>query len=125
MVLLLLKPACRLGIDKPLLGLLALLLLAGCSVKEETLPFYNTAEFTAQWIQPGDAGYKNIHTIDSFTLQNQQGHIITKDSLDGFIYVANFFLLPALVFVQRWRTTCNYYRIVLPQTHTLNWYLFP
>jgi protein SCO1/2 len=79
-----------LGIDKILMRLLVLLLVTGCKAKQETLPFYNSADFTAEWIKPGDAGYKNIHTIDTFSLQNQLGHFITKDSLDGFIYVANF-----------------------------------
>jgi protein SCO1/2 len=72
-----------------LVGLL-LFLVTGCTAKKETLPFYNSADFTAEWIERGDSGYKNIHTIDTFALQNQLGHFITKDSLDGFIYVANF-----------------------------------
>lgn len=66
-------------------------MFTSCSAKKETLPFYNTADFTAEWIHPGDTQYKNIHTIDTFALQNQLGHLITKDSLDGCIYVANFF----------------------------------
>lgn len=57
----------------------------------ETLPFYNTADFDAVWMKQGDSGYANIHTIDTFMMTNQLGHAITKDSLDGCIYVANFF----------------------------------
>lgn len=90
MELLLSKPVFRWGIDKIWMALPALLWIAGCNGKMEFLPFYNSADFTAEWIKPGDAGYKNIHTIDTFSLQNQLGHFITKDSLDGFIYVANF-----------------------------------
>ncbi|EOR95882.1 electron transport protein SCO1/SenC [Arcticibacter svalbardensis MN12-7] len=59
--------------------------------KKETLPFYNTADFDAEWIDEKDSSYKKIHTIDSFSLQSQLGNVITKDSLDGNIYVANFF----------------------------------
>ena len=55
------------------------------------MPFYNSADFDAEWINESDSNYKHIHTIDSFALQNQLGNIITKDSLDGYIYVANFF----------------------------------
>jgi protein SCO1 len=66
-------------------------LLFSCNNTKEKLPFYNTADFTAEWIKEGDSKYQHIHTIDTFTLQNQLGNIITKDSLDGFIYVANFF----------------------------------
>jgi len=65
--------------------------LTACLTKNEVLPFYNTADFTAEWINPGDPKYKNIHTIDTFEMQNQLGHLITKDSLDGYIYMANFF----------------------------------
>ena len=65
--------------------------LIACHTKNEVLPFYNTADFTAEWIKPGDPKYKNIHAIDTFKMQNQLGHIITKDSLDGHIYMANFF----------------------------------
>jgi protein SCO1/2 len=55
------------------------------------LPFYNSPEFDAEWIASTDSLYEKIHTIDTFTLTSQQGHRITKDSLDGHIYVANFF----------------------------------
>jgi protein SCO1/2 len=65
--------------------------IMGCRQPKNTLPFYNSADFTAEWIRPSDELYTNIHTIDTFALKNQLGHLITKDSLDGFIYVANFF----------------------------------
>ena len=59
--------------------------------KKETLPFYNNAQFDAEWIKETDPQYSKIHTIDTFHLTNQLGQPITKDSLNGFIYVANFF----------------------------------
>ena len=65
--------------------------LKSCKAKKEILPFYNTADFTAQWINPEDPEYKSIHIIDTFSLRNQSGKLITKDSLDGYIYLANFF----------------------------------
>jgi protein SCO1/2 len=68
-----------------------LLILASCQNTKEVLPFYNSADFTAEWIKPSDPNYQAIHTIDTFTLQNQLGHNITKDSLNGCIYIANFF----------------------------------
>jgi protein SCO1 len=66
-------------------------MLAGCGGAKESLPFYNTADFTAEWIKPGDSAYNQIHTIDTFALQSQLGNVMTKDSLDGYVYVANFF----------------------------------
>lgn len=59
--------------------------------EEDKLPFYNTAEFEAEWIKEADPAYTSIHTIDTFSLKNQLGNTITRDSLDGSIYVANFF----------------------------------
>ena len=74
---------------------LSCLSLMSCNQKKvhekETLPFYNTAEFDAEWIDESDARYSKIHMIDTFSLTNQSGNTITKDSLDGYIYVANFF----------------------------------
>lgn len=69
-------------------------LLLNCNPKdkrEATLPFYNSADFTAEWISETDANYSKIHTIAPFALHNQLGHLITEDSLNGHIYVANFF----------------------------------
>lgn len=61
------------------------------TTEKETLPFYNTSEFDAEWIKQSDAQYSKIHQIGAFSLKNQLGHSITEDSLEGHIYVANFF----------------------------------
>jgi protein SCO1 len=57
----------------------------------DRLPFYNTADFDAEWIDSRDPAYAKIHTIAPFSLTNQAGYTITTDSLAGHIYVANFF----------------------------------
>ena len=67
------------------------IVLFGCKAVKEKMPFYNTPDFTAEWINTSDKKYEHIHTIDTFAMQNQLGNIITKDSLDGHIYIANFF----------------------------------
>lgn len=82
--------------NKPCWSVVGLcLLLVGCQQKnkeeKETLPFYNTPVFNAEWIDEQDPAYSKIHTIDSFSLTNQVGQVITNDSLAGHIYVANFF----------------------------------
>lgn len=80
------------AIDKiNIASILIIVLLLSCNSSKEKLPFYNTADFTAEWIKTDDVKYQHIHTIDTFAMYNQLGNIITKDSLDGFIYVANFF----------------------------------
>ena len=70
-----------------------MLLLCSCKAKQryEGLPFYNTADFTAEWIDADDKAYQSIHKIASFALQDQSGHLFTNDSLKGKIYTANFF----------------------------------
>jgi len=74
-----------------LLGFFAL----GCSMNKEekvdSLPFYNSAQFEAIWIDPKDPSYSKIHRISPFSLKNQLGKTINQDSLRGNIYVANFF----------------------------------
>ncbi len=92
MALFLLKAVCPSVINKINVVIL-FVLLVNCkgTIEEESLPFYNSADFTAEWIEKDDAKYESIHTIDTFAMRNQMGHLITQDSLRGKIYVANFF----------------------------------
>ncbi len=57
----------------------------------KALPFYNSAEFTPQWIEPSSSGYDSIHTIPSFQFINQDGDTVTEKTFSGKIYVADFF----------------------------------
>ena len=91
MVLSLLKVAClERNINFIMTALLLMMMCMGCNSHRnaDSLPFYNTADFTAEWITNDAAP---IHTIDSFSMLNQQGHIFNSDSLKGKIYVACFF----------------------------------
>ena len=75
-----------------LLGFVLLLIgLSACSQKEDRLPFYNTPDFTALWLEPGDAGYDQIHTIPAFSFTDQLGNNVSNKTTAGKIYVANFF----------------------------------
>ena len=75
-----------------LLGFVVLLIgLSACSQKEDRLPFYNTPDFTALWLEPGDAGYDQIHTIPAFSFTDQLGNNVSNKTTAGKIYVANFF----------------------------------
>ncbi len=60
-------------------------------VKETTLPFYNDASFTPEWIKKSSAKYNTIHTIPNFQFTNQLGEIVTEKYFSNKIYVANFF----------------------------------
>ena len=59
--------------------------------KTKTLPFYNSEDFTPEWIAENDPKYKNIHTIAPFEFTNQNGEKITNSTFQGKIYVTDFF----------------------------------
>jgi protein SCO1/2 len=71
-------------------------LLLSCSeIKQENkaiqLPYYNTPEFTPQFITSTvEASNKITHTISSFSMTNQYGQQITEKAIEGKIHVANF-----------------------------------
>jgi protein SCO1 len=78
------------------ISLFVLLLLASCKNEtkpqiEKQLPYYNTADFTPQWLD--DTASKNIaiHSIPSFSFTNQNGETVTEKTVEGKIYVADFF----------------------------------
>ena len=59
--------------------------------KTQTLPFYNSEEFTPKWILKSDKQYTQIHTIAPFEFINQNGEKITNKDFEGKIYIADFF----------------------------------
>ncbi|MBA6157002.1 SCO family protein [Tenacibaculum sp. S7007] len=56
-----------------------------------TLPFFNSAIFTPEWIEKDSPVYKGIHTIADFSLVNQDGKEVTKSTYNNKIYIADFF----------------------------------
>lgn len=75
--------------------LIALLMLAGCKNKSKdealSLPFINKPDFTPEWIKKNDPGYSSIHSIPAFSFTDQDGEIVTEKTVEGKIYVADFF----------------------------------
>lgn len=59
--------------------------------KVNILPFFNSGEFTPEWIDMNHKKYNNIHKIPDFTFTNQDGKTITQKDYLGKIYVADFF----------------------------------
>jgi protein SCO1/2 len=59
--------------------------------EEETLPFFDQPDWTPEWINKNDSAYGNIHSIPSFSFTDQDGNKITEQTIEGKIYVANFF----------------------------------
>lgn len=76
-----------------LLSLISISLIVSCQKQEAKtkLPFYNSADFTPEWIEKSDPRYDQIHTIADFNFTNQEGRAISNKTLEGDIYVADFF----------------------------------
>lgn len=76
--------------------LVLMLVFTSCKTENKvnkaiTLPFFNSAEFTPEWIAKGSPEYNNIHTVPDFNLINQEGKTITKQYYKDKIYVTDFF----------------------------------
>jgi len=76
-----------------ILLVLVVILIVSCNKKtevEEGLPFFNTPEFTPEWIGKDSPEFNKIHTIPPFMFTNQDGQTVSEKTVDGKIYVANF-----------------------------------
>jgi len=70
-----------------------LIIIAGCAGKQKfaTLPFYNTSDFTPQFVSStNEMTQKITHTINPFSFTDQDGKTITDKDVEGKIHVANF-----------------------------------
>lgn len=56
---------------------------------QQKLPYFGTADLTPLWIEESEIN--KVHAIEPFALFNQDGNIITQDSLLGSPFIANFF----------------------------------
>jgi protein SCO1/2 len=65
--------------------------LFACNNLDESLPYYNTANFEPIFLKNNESVEKSIpHKIESFTLLNQDGVDFGSENLKGKIHVANF-----------------------------------
>jgi protein SCO1/2 len=74
----------------------SLFTLSACKKKVDktlTLPFFNTAILTPEWIPENDQEYNNIHKIADFSFINQNGVEVTNNTYKDKIYVADFFFV--------------------------------
>ncbi|PCJ65199.1 MAG: SCO family protein [Bacteroidetes bacterium] len=65
------------------------ILIFSCTSKDQKVPYYFTPDLSPTWDTTNYKGKK--HTIESFSLVNQDGKVYGSDSLENRIYVANFF----------------------------------
>ncbi|WP_366184682.1 SCO family protein [Flavobacterium ovatum] len=80
--------------NRLIVGVLVIATFFGCQKSkaeaEEGMPFFNTPEFTPEWIAKDSPEFSKIHTIPAFALTNQDDQTITEKTVEGKIYVANF-----------------------------------
>lgn len=75
--------------------LLSFILACGAGSKQEDkilhLPYYGEATFTPQWLTPDDPILDTFHRISPFTLTNQSGQPVTRETFSGKVYITDFF----------------------------------
>ncbi len=80
---------------KKLIGAAAIILLySACkfgAADKNTLPIYGERETTVKTVEGKEVTDTIYHTIPDFSFVNQYGDSVTNKSLDGKIYVADFF----------------------------------
>ena len=65
--------------------------LEAINTANETLPYFNTPDWTPEWIEKTDSQYQKIHQIPAFNFKDQEGNAISNKTVNGKIYIANFF----------------------------------
>jgi len=74
-----------------LIGILLALNVQAFEKKDITLPYYNSAIFTPQWLKPNSPELKEFHKVSGFKFMNQLGEFVTPNTFENKIYVASFF----------------------------------
>jgi protein SCO1/2 len=75
-----------------LLSILSCSLYACRDKPKEVLPYYDTPDFTPVFIPEGtDPGKQVTHQIGAFSFTDQHNQVISRQSLEGKVHVANFF----------------------------------
>ncbi|MFT2089534.1 SCO family protein [Paraglaciecola sp. 2405UD69-4] len=71
---------------------LLLISLLGASVHAaESLPYYNSQEFSPHWLDADSPELKSFHRIPAFSFTDQDGNSVTEKTFEDKIYVAGFF----------------------------------
>lgn len=72
--------------------LLGFVALSACTQQHKnTLPYYNTPDFSPIWADEEKVNIDTLHTIATFSFTNQNGQEVSNKTLEGKIYAANFF----------------------------------
>jgi protein SCO1/2 len=69
--------------------IIPLVFLSCTNSKISEIPYYDKPDFTPVWTDNKDA--EDLHVISDFNFTDQDGKSVTKETLKGKIYAANFF----------------------------------
>ncbi|MBD2702496.1 SCO family protein [Spirosoma sp. BT702] len=59
---------------------------------DETVPYYNTPDFTPIWVNnSGDVAQKITHYVADFSFRDQTNNVVTQKTVTNKVHVANFF----------------------------------
>lgn len=86
-------------------GLAALRYARAEPVSRTYLPYYNRPDFTAEWLVPGSRGAAAAHRLAPFRLVDQDGRVVSNETLRGTVHVANFFFSTCHAICPRMVTT--------------------
>ena len=81
---------CLRGSKKVAIILLLCFFACRQEAKQPSLPYYNTPDFTPEFISGKEALQKITHTIAPFSFEDESGSIVTSKMVQGKIHVANF-----------------------------------
>ena len=78
---------------KKVLAISCIFFIVSCEKRslQNTLPYYNTANFEPQFLSSNDADKKINHVIANFNMTDQYSQTITQKDIEGKIHIANFF----------------------------------
>jgi protein SCO1/2 len=67
------------------------LLAASVAHASDSLPYFNSPEFTPHWLESKSPTLEDFHRIPSFNFTDQDGQEVTEKTFENKIYVAGFF----------------------------------
>lgn len=78
---------------KKVVAISCVFFIVSCENKssQNTLPYYNTANFDPQFLSSNEAQKKINHVIANFSMMDQYNKTITQKDIEGKIHIANFF----------------------------------
>ena len=79
-----------------ILSVIILWLFYNALTPKDSLPVYQPADFNPELVDSTLHYVKKYHTIDDFSLVNQNGEIVTEASYENKIYIADFFFTTCL-----------------------------